>query len=261
MYKSFIALFVCAIACTTFSCKKEQGNTQPNLINKIKIGESILTNNSKLTLYSDKDITTGFFKVYASLVNSGGDNIKNAVITYSTLMQMDMMAHASPVEQPVFSNEEKMYIGAVVFSMPSSPMNTWVVKVSVNGEEKIFPINVPASTTKNTGSYTGTDGKAYLVTIVPPQKWQVGLNDFEILINQRLDMMHFPVVENLQVSLTTEMPSMGHSSPNNINPVSIGNGHYKGKANFTMTGDWRLHFQIKSNDVVLINDAYVDILF
>ena len=261
MYKSFIALMVCAIACTTISCTKEKTNTQPPPITKIKIGESILSNNSKLILYSDDAISTGYNSIYTSLTSNGGDIIDNAVITYATLMQMDMMAHASPVEQPKFSTQEKLYAGAVVFSMPSGAMDNWVLKVTVNGEEKIFPINVPAFATKMTGSYTATDSKVYIVTLIPPKKWQVGLNDFEILINQRMDMMHFPFVENLLVLLTPEMPSMGHSSPNNVSPISIGNGHYKGKVNFTMTGDWRLHFQVKSNDVVLINDAYVDVLF
>jgi len=38
-----------------------------------------------------------------------------------------------------------------------------------------------------------------------------------------------------------EMPAMGHGSPNNVNPVAIGNGHYKGKVNFTMTGLWQVN--------------------
>ncbi|MNR44863.1 hypothetical protein D3C85_1636520 [compost metagenome] len=42
--------------------------------------------------------------------------------------------------------------------------------------------------------------------------------------------------------MTPEMPSMGHGSPNNVEPVITKNGIYKGKVNFTMTGDWKINF-------------------
>jgi hypothetical protein len=57
------------------------------------------------------------------------------------------------------------------------------------------------------------------------------------------------------------MPSMGHGSPNNVNPVHTSNGHYLGKVNFTMSGFWRVHLTIKKNGVLLSNDQYFDITF
>jgi len=122
-------------------------------------------------------------------------------------------------------------------------------------------VQVPASSTKLTGTYTGTDAKRYVVSIVPPVKWQVGLNDVDILINQMDGMMNFPAVDGLTIVMTPEMPSMGHGSPNNVDPVSVGKGHYKGKVNYTMTGDWRLHFKISKSESVIIEDATIDILF
>ncbi|MDT4842046.1 hypothetical protein FQZ97_759270 [compost metagenome] len=75
-------------------------------------------------------------------------------------------------------------------------------------------------------------------------------------------MMNFPAQDNLTIEMTPEMPSMGHGSPNNISPVSTGNGHYKGKVNYTMTGDWRLHLKVSdANGTVLLQDAFIDILF
>ena len=95
----------------------------------------------------------------------------------------------------------------------------------------------------------------------PKSDRQVGLNDLDILISRQAAMMDFPAVEGLTVEFAPEMPSMGHGSPNNISPVSAGSGHYKGKVNYTMTGDWRLHFRLKKKDVVIVEDAYVDVLF
>jgi hypothetical protein len=56
------------------------------------------------------------------------------------------------------------------------------------------------------------------------------------------------------------MPTMNHGSPNNVNPVHKGNGHYKGKVNFTMTGLWRLHFTLKAGDAIAKADS-LDIEF
>lgn len=74
-------------------------------------------------------------------------------------------------------------------------------------------------------------------------------------------MMEFTAEDGFTIEFEPEMPSMDHGSPNNTNPISIGNGHYKGKVNYTMTGDWRLHFKLKKNNEVIVDDAYVDVLF
>ena len=47
-------------------------------------------------------------------------------------------------------------------------------------------------------------------------------------------MMSWPADSSLSVTITPEMPSMGHGSPNNINPVHVGKGHYKGKVNLIL---------------------------
>lgn len=73
--------------------------------------------------------------------------------------------------------------------------------------------------------------------------------------------MNFPPVSDLTVEITPEMPSMGHGSPNNVNPVYIENGHYKGKVNFTMTGDWRIHLTLKKGDRLITNKAFFDLYF
>ena len=55
------------------------------------------------------------------------------------------------------------------------------------------------------------------------------------------------------------MPSMDHGSPNNEDPIHVGKGHYKGKANFTMTGEWRLQLELTTESSVLEN-KYFDIV-
>lgn len=242
------------------SCKKE--NIQPDqpTISKIKIGEVSTTQNLKATLWSDDSVTTGFRKLYLSITDASGSAVDNASLSILPLMKMSMMAHSSPVEQPVYNSGLKMYEFAVVFTMPSGS-DSWSLNTTINNEEKVFSILVAAAKTKVVGTYVGTDGNKYVVSLVPPKKWEVGLNDIEILVNKMADMMNFPQVNDLKMVMTPEMPSMGHGSPNNINPVTTGNGRYKGKVNYTMTGDWTIHFKIQKDEVVLIEDASIDILF
>jgi hypothetical protein len=47
------------------------------------------------------------------------------------------------------------------------------------------------------------------------------------------------------------MPSLGIGSPNNVNPVSIGNGLYEGKINLTVSGQWYTYDSIKSNGLLI----------
>ena len=72
-------------------------------------------------------------------------------------------------------------------------------------------------------------------------------------------MMTFPAEDNFSITMTPEMPSMGHGSPNNVNPVLTKNGHYKGKVNFTMTGDWRINLVL--NKEGKSTTTFFDLLF
>jgi hypothetical protein len=60
-------------------------------------------------------------------------------------------------------------------------------------------------------------------------------------------MMNFPADTAMKVAFEPTMPSMGHGSPNNVQPSHVGKGHFSGKANFTMTGDWNLAMRISDS--------------
>lgn len=257
MYKIVFSLL--AMTLLFVSCKKENVKPDSKPVEKIKLGESVTSKNEKITLWSDATLTTGFHKLYLSVTDANNKNIANATVNFQPLMDMGSMKHSSPVEQPVYNSLSGLYEGAAVFTMPSG-MHSWMINVTVNGEMKTLNVVIPDAKTKIVGSYVGNDGNKYVVALIPPKKWEVGMNDLEILINQN-QMMSFPPINDFKITFSPEMPSMGHGSPNNVNPVNIGNGRYKGKVNYTMTGDWRFHFKISKNDVVIVEDATIDILF
>jgi hypothetical protein len=143
----------------------------------------------------------------------------------------------------------------------ASTSGSWTLDVNVNGNPVTFALEIAATPTKVVGSYLGTDGSSYIVTLVPLAAWTVGMNDLEIMIHKKETMMSFPEENDFSIVLDPEMISMGHGSASNISPTSIGNGHYKGKVNLTMTGDWRLHLELSKNSTLIHSDAYLDILF
>src|SRR5690606_23621304 len=117
-------------------------------------------------------------------------------------------------------------------------MGSWKLIATVDGQSADLDvtINNPVTGNKKVATFVGEDGKSYTLSLVQPSTPKIGLNDLELLISRRVDMDTFPAEEGLTVEFEPEMPSMGHGSPNNINPIGTGKGRYQGKVNFTMTG-------------------------
>jgi len=261
--KSYLFVLA-AISLITFgSCKKDKTEPQVN-IDKIKITETQI-GDTKVTLYADQDkLSVGFNAIYFTLEDASGIRGDfQTTITVNPLMDMHSMEHSSPAIQPTFDPNTKMYQGAVVFTMPSGEMGSWKLELSLDGLSKDLEVMVhPApANTKPVGSYQGTDGNFYVISLIHPSDPKIGINDLLILVNRRASMHSFPAVSNLSIEMEPEMPSMGHGSPNNEHPAAMGDGIYKGKVNFTMTGDWRLHFKLSQDEEVLVEDAFLDLMF
>jgi hypothetical protein len=151
--------------------------------------------------------------------------------------------------------------------------SSWSVSVDVtaNGKTETVKLDIPTVIATNpvqkivimdTAIISGVSTiTKYPISIIPPKAWKVGMNPFEITINCMQSMMAFPSCSDFTVEITPEMPSMGHGSPNNINPIFISNGHYMGSVNFTMTGAWRVNMLIKKSEWVKAKSAYFDITF
>ena len=69
--------------------------------------------------------------------------------------------------------------------MPTSEMGTWQLDVTVNSTTVSFPLTIGAAPQKQLAAFAGTDENKYVMALVPPLTWQVGLNDLDILINRQ----------------------------------------------------------------------------
>ncbi|WP_107039588.1 FixH family protein [Brumimicrobium mesophilum] len=251
------------------ACKKDKDETEesnPGVTNpssEYKLIEKDTTDNDLIVeLYAENEtLEMGYTPVYVKVENLNGDLVENAMVSFMPMMDMGMMQHTTPTVQPIYNSTSGYYEGVIVFVMSSS-QGAWDIEIMVDGEAATMDLNVlgaPAGE-KHVGSYVGTNGDSYFVSIVKPLDWSVGMNDVSFMVHKRESMMSFPVVEGLTIAMDPQMTSMGHGSPNNISPVSVGDGFYEGEVNFTMTGDWRLNLDLIDAGDTIVN-ANIDVLF
>ena len=266
LFKLYSLLFI-LITGFLFSCSESDPQADPTA-GLIKITEGYaLGAGAKVELWAEEQPFTGYNQLFIALYDSvNKKRITEAHVHLHPLMtMMGGMQHACPVESPEDENAVNMlFPAAVVFIMPSSDMGSWELEVEVhnhdNGKEGSaeFEITVTDPASPMMKSFVTTEEEKIFVSYLFPEKLKVGVNDFIVMAHHMEDMMNFPAVEDLTFILTPEMPSMGHGSPNNVNPVHDAMGHYPGKVNFTMTGEWRLNLEIWRGDE-LLEELYFDV--
>ena len=249
------------------SCTKSNIEPKP-LIPYQKIGEAYaLGAGTKVELYATQSLTTGYNTLYIALLDSvSKEAIENAEITLLPLMDMGTMKHSSPVENPAQTAVNKLFGSGIVFTMASGSMGSWTVEVAVqHGGKKgkaTLPLTVTESAKSRIKSFVSkADNSKYIVALVQPEAPKVGVNNFELAIYKAKSGMDFPADSSLAVTLTPEMPTMGHGSPNNVDPTHTSKGHYKGKVNFTMTGLWHLNLEFISGTTLADAGNYFEINF
>ncbi len=265
-----LALIFSVLTIALVSCKKDDTTPDPTPTPTptptpspyVTLGTATTSNNETVTLLADDSLTVGYTKLYVTIKDANGDAMTGATVDFAPLMDMGSMQHACPIEQPSYNATSEMYEGVLVFIM-SSASGTWTLDVNVNGNPASFTLNVNDSPSgiKDVGTYTGTDGGVYIVSFKRPNTWQVGMNDFEILVHKKTSMMTFPADDSFDIIFEPIMTSMGHSSTGNVDPVNTSNGHYVGQVNLSMAGDWRFHFDMQQSGVSIVGDATLDILF
>lgn len=269
-----ISFLILAVALIFSACKKDSGtpDTPDPKEGLVKISEGYaLGASAKVEVWSGAELSTGYQRLFIALYDSVSNNpINKADVKILPMMDMNMngmmMSHSSPFENPTqTTSDNTLFPCAAVFTMPSSSTGVWKLNVTVTrdgqstAKKAELQISVKQAPLERVRTLTASDGTVLVVSYVEPLQPKVGINDFEITIHRRASQMSFVPADNLSIVMVPEMPSMGHGSPNNINPVFAANGHYKGKVNFTMTGDWKVNLDINSDSKIA--STYFDLLF
>ncbi len=253
------------------SCSKDKTAEPDPTIGLTKQAEGFAVGAAaKVVVYTKQTtINAGYTQFYIALYDSvSGNRIEDAHIKLTPMMNMGTMQHSAPYENPVSEEAVNHLFPCNVVFIMSSMGGAWTVKVNVHNHASdkegfiTIPFTVVEPTRSTMRSFTAAhDGGKYFVALIEPFTPKVGINDMEIAIYKKTSMMSFPADSSLSVLLTPEMPSMGHGSPNNVNPTHIANGHYKGKVNFTMTGLWQLNMDYRSGTAVADTTQFFEVQF
>jgi len=205
------------------------------------------------------------------------DTLKDAHVYFKPVMTMVQtmgmpMTHTCPVENPAKDAVNGVFTGAVAFVMPTSVGGTWKLGIQLHNHKnnKIATVNfdvtvdTPAATVMTSFSDSTANASKLFLSILQPSLPKVGVNDVEFTLHKKVSMTAWPADSTYLVEITPSMPSMGHGSPYNVHPKHVGNGHYKGKVNFTMTGDWKIDVVVKKvgankDTTVVSKDIYFNI--
>jgi hypothetical protein len=269
--------YLLAASLILFSCTKDNEETVIDPLaglTKLKEGYAIGAS-AKVEIWGKKNFFVGYNNLVVVLYDSLNlkEKITDAHIHFMPVMTMKMgmmtMQHACPVENPDETAVNNVFPGAVAFIMATETDGTWKLGVSVHNHkydkegEAEFDITVdnPATSILSVFTSQSVDSSKLVLSLVQPTAPKVGMNDIEFTIHKKADMMNFPADNSYTIEITPEMPSMGHGSPNNVNPVNTGNGHYIGKVNFTMTGEWKVNVLVKKDGNTVSKNAYFNITF
>lgn len=269
MKTKFIVSIVFSFVLSLFliSCNDDESTVNP-LEGLQKITEGFAMGAAaKVEVWAAEPLFTGYNPIVIVLKDSvTGKNITDAHIHLHPMMYMTSgMNHACPYENPEEEAVHGVFPASITFVMPTGDMGYWELSVHVHNHlndkegEAELDIEVGSPELARLRSFTTGDGTNYFISYYFPSRPKVGINDIVVVAYTRQDAMNWPAVNDLAFEMEPEMPSMGHGSPNNVNPAFTANGHYAGKVNFTMTGDWRIHLDIYRSGS-LLQEIYFDLM-
>lgn len=274
-----LTLFLFAIAAFSLnSCKDEIVEPTPTptdpFENLVYIGETEAVGAGAIVkLYAEDELFMGYNRIHIAIYDSANHNtqLTDAHVTFNPMMDMGMMQHSCPFEDPGMEVEDgtKTFKGAVVFIMPTTSTGSWNLGVNIhnhaNGQEGLasFDITVIENAEPRLFSFISEiDSAKIFVALIEPTNPEIGLNDFVLGVYEKESMMSFPSVEGMVIISEPWMPSMNHGSPNNVDPVSVGAGKYEGVLNFTMSGYWQIKLEFENaNQELIKGEQYFDVTF
>ena len=181
------------------------------------------------------------------------DKSKNSIakdLSVNLMMDMGTMMHSTPFMTEVVTMNDREYIKVDATFIMTSAGGNWFLNLKSESMAIDARIDYSVVATGLVKRFTFED-KSYFVTLRSLESPKVGLNEFTVSIHTRESMMIHPAVTDLTTEVVLLMPSMGHGSSGNINPVHSANGIYTGKVNFSMTGDWQITLKLKRGEVMI----------
>ena len=205
-----------------------------------------------VTVLSERPLEAGYNTVFLRL-ERGGTSVSDAHIELAPLMDMGLMKHSCPVEQPSsMPNADDLFTGAVIFTMAGSA-DQWTLNMQVHDHETSTKHDLSLPITVAASPYVSVkkDGMRKTIITLVRSDWRTGMNDVQFIVHRTMDGYTFDPIESLTTTIEPTMPSMDHGSEGNVDPVHIHDGWYEGRVNFTMTGEWDLALDLFTNEELM----------
>jgi hypothetical protein len=236
------------------SCSSNNPVTPPVSSNYNKV-YSAETGNTKFELYSatSNSLVSGYndigFKVYIDAQEMNSGYVKFYPKMYHHFIGSP--THSTPMSPKFYYNSEKnLFLGYAAFIMWTDTSTDWFGWYSYNDLNRVDSVvfSVQQSPLAQMKSFVdNTTETEILMTLVTPFNPKQGLNDFQLLCHRTINSIDYWEADSLEMYIKPWMQLMGHSSPDNVNPVWLGGGMYKGKINLNMSGEWYIYDSVKYN--------------
>lgn len=251
-------------AAALVACGDDGANTKvaPELVSLgIEQGDTLT-----VEMLAEAPLEVGLNRVFYKVTRRAtGERVRSATISQVPVMHMAMMnkEHSCPCEQPpVLANEDGLFPAVIVFQMATGTTgDSWRNEVTIEtalGAPQVVVFEglavAESSARKDLPIPDGMGGSAVaVVTFNLPRTPRVGFNDLVVTVHKKGDMtgMVWNALDDLTITAVPDMPSMGHGSPGNVNPVHVTGGRYEGRLNFTMPGVWRVVLTLSRGDTAL----------
>lgn len=259
--KNFIAFIICVTVIFFVGCDNSDPEPAKSVTDSmLKVSEGYAVGAAvKIEMYVKSPFKVGYNNVYFKLTDStSGGVIDDSHIHLYPEMDMGTMKHGAPVVEVDHKAVDGLFSGAVVFSMPSGDMGKWNLIIEVHNHKNdkesstSFEVNVSNAGSNLFKTITTLDDSTKLyLAIAEPQNPKVGINELTMSLHYQKDAFSFPKANGYTLQFEPTMPSMGHGSPNNVQPIDGLKGLHSGRVNFSMTGDWRMDVKVlKGTDEV-----------
>lgn len=221
-----------------------------------------------ITKYSSDTLDGNIIDLYLKSSKSGYNQLiftvkkDNNLLMFKDskiLLEMAMMnmKHSCPTEN-IIELENGVYSCLFTINMPSNEAEAWTLNLDLTKDDnsvlkfnKKLDFNIEGNI--KMFKYNNT---TYLISDANLGKFKVGINDYNFKLSYKETGYIWPDANDLTIEVTPWMASMGHGSPNNVNPISVGNGYYKGKVNLTMSGDWEIQYKVKKEGIVIFESKF-----
>jgi len=267
MSKRILWSVVMALAVTFVSCKKDDDTTpEPTEPQYILLGND-QDQGYTLEIYAADSFFVGYNQIFIKIKDDSDALIDNAQILFFPEMDMGTMQHGCPIEEPEMdANSDNYFEGALIFQMGTMGMMGWTLEIEavIGGTTYTFNYDIVVHNLDDARAKVVTlnNGMKLISSWVYPMEGEIGLNDMDLTMHQMVGPYDFQPITDFTVTMEPFMPSMGHGSPNNVNPIHVEGGHYEGIVNFTMTGHWEVKFELNDNQGTLQTDElFYDLRF